>query len=59
MYSSNIPFNYASTAADNSPESLTAEIIVGWLSLRWFKKLTSNFGISDVTTLSKNPLTPA
>jgi len=59
MYSSNIPFNYASTATDNSPVSLTAVIIVGWLSLRCYKKFYSNFGISLVTTLSKKPLTPA
>jgi len=50
---------------DNSPVLINyyylkmSSIILGWLSFKNAKNFSSNFGISEVTTLSKNPLTPA
>ena len=63
-YSNNV-FKRLSFSFDNSPVLINyyylkmSSIILGWLSFKNAKNFSSNFGISEVTTLSKNPLTPA
>jgi len=52
-------FNSASLCFDKSPVVLIVSNNFGWFAFTCAKNLDSNLEISDVRTLSKNPLTPA
>ena len=59
MKASKIEFKFCSSAGSNFPYFLIFCNRVEWLPLKWAKNLASNLEISEVTILSRYPLTPA